>query len=127
MSMLNQLSSIGPKMSCSSSIPQAIGSLSTAKARDKEAEEGEGEKEEGGGPNGIKKAFEAKEELKSEEYDDSKHFGVESGNLRVALGVRNVYGDKLPRLQNLKARYDPGNVFRYNDNIIPVVPSETEK
>mmetsp|Transcript_8524 Transcript_8524/g.11728 ORF Transcript_8524/g.11728 Transcript_8524/m.11728 type:complete len:304 (+) Transcript_8524:101-1012(+) len=116
MSMLNALSSFGRKKSGSTLAAQAVGSVSIAKAGDMEG--GEGEKEEEGLPGG-KMASETKEELHKEEHDDSKHIGAESGNLRVALGIRNVYGNKLPRLQNLKARYDPGNIFRYNDNIVP--------
>jgi hypothetical protein len=32
--------------------------------------------------------------------------------------VRAAYGDKLPRLQSLKRKYDPNNVFRVNQNIV---------
>ena len=35
-------------------------------------------------------------------------------------GVRRAYGDdKLLRLGALKAKYDPGNLFRMNQNIEP--------
>ena len=32
--------------------------------------------------------------------------------------VRAAYGDKLPRLQSLKRKYDPHNIFRVNQNIV---------
>jgi len=33
--------------------------------------------------------------------------------------IRETYGPKLDRLQEIKAKYDPGNVFRRNANIAP--------
>jgi len=34
-------------------------------------------------------------------------------------GVKRAFGENFPRLQKLKNRYDPGNIFRYNQNIPP--------
>jgi hypothetical protein len=34
--------------------------------------------------------------------------------------VNGVYGSNLKRLQELKAKYDPGNLFRVNHNVKPV-------
>jgi FAD/FMN-containing dehydrogenase len=36
--------------------------------------------------------------------------------------VREAFGDKFPRLQELKDRYDPANLFRLNQNIPPTSP-----
>jgi FAD/FMN-containing dehydrogenase len=33
--------------------------------------------------------------------------------------VRTAYGDKYARLQDVKTKYDPKNVFRFNPNILP--------
>ena len=34
-------------------------------------------------------------------------------------GVRAAYGSKLARLMTLKAKYDPTNLFRMNQNVAP--------
>jgi FAD/FMN-containing dehydrogenase len=35
--------------------------------------------------------------------------------------VRANFGDNYPRLVQLKNRYDPGNLFRLNANVLPTV------
>lgn len=35
------------------------------------------------------------------------------------VGKRNIYGGNLPRLQQIKSKYDPRNLFSVNDNIVP--------
>ncbi|MBB3232565.1 FAD-binding oxidoreductase [Halomonas stenophila] len=43
------------------------------------------------------------------------NFMMEEGQERI----RGTYGDNLPRLQRIKAHYDPENLFRVNQNIVP--------
>jgi hypothetical protein len=53
---------------------------------------------------------------------DSGAHGVYVNNLggEGADRVREAYGDHYDRLAQVKARYDPDNVFRHNSNILPV-------
>jgi len=43
------------------------------------------------------------------------NFIDDEGEERVAAGYRDNY----PRLQEIKRKYDPGNLFRMNQNIKP--------
>lgn len=43
----------------------------------------------------------------------------EGGAVGCFIGKRNIFGDNLPRLQHAKKVYDPQNLFRINDNILP--------
>mmetsp|Transcript_33947 Transcript_33947/g.73196 ORF Transcript_33947/g.73196 Transcript_33947/m.73196 type:complete len:130 (+) Transcript_33947:719-1108(+) len=42
-----------------------------------------------------------------------------AGEFSKGFGIRNIYGDNLSRLRRIKARYDPLNILRKNDNIVP--------
>ena len=33
--------------------------------------------------------------------------------------IREVYGENYPRLARIKAQYDPANLFRSNQNVLP--------
>ena len=45
------------------------------------------------------------------------NFMMEEGQSRV----RATYRDNFDRLSKIKSRYDPGNLFRVNQNILPSV------
>ena len=50
------------------------------------------------------------------------NFMMEEGEDRI----RAAYRDNYDRLAKIKARYDPANVFRINQNIKPTVQSELD-
>jgi hypothetical protein len=55
---------------------------------------------------------------------DLASYSSESGYLNFAGDaepdrVRLTFGDKYGRLVELKRKYDPGNLFRHNQNIAP--------
>ena len=50
-----------------------------------------------------------------EEAVYANNLGSEEGDDRV----RAAYGPNYERLASLKARYDPGNLFRSNHNVVP--------
>lgn len=61
-------------------------------------------------------------------YDDVHRFSSEGGYLNFQMAedlqtdggrVRATFGDNYPRLAQVKATYDPGNVFSVNPNIRP--------
>jgi len=47
-------------------------------------------------------------------------YPIEGGAVGCYVGFRNIYGENLPRLQAVKVKYDPSNLFRLNDNIAPL-------
>jgi len=77
----------------------------------------------------LKEAAE-KEEMKGDiedvkgHIDDMKHSSekLEKGDLSVSAGLDNVYGKNLERLRNMKHKYDPDNLFAFNDNVMPKAP-----
>jgi len=42
-----------------------------------------------------------------------------AGSRRKLTGIRNAYGENYARLQKIKRKYDPYNLFRMNQNITP--------
>eukprot|EP00466_Bigelowiella_natans_P006320 jgi/Bigna1/140980/aug1.59_g15688 len=59
--------------------------------------------------------------LTDEDLDKYREAELEKGMCEMATGLskRNVYGKNLAKLQRIKKQYDPENIFRMNDNIIP--------
>jgi len=66
------------------------------------------------------KGGEEEEETKRDGDGDISDRDTDTGVLApMRGGTRNVYGPNLPRLQGIKKKYDPTNIFTINDNILP--------